>query len=88
MSEHLSVMLPEVLEADRAQRATPWWFGPNLTHADIMVACALRFVREAHGAVFDLKAWPALLNHADRCEALPPFQAHQQAFFLTPPKKD
>jgi glutathione S-transferase len=70
----------DALEADRAQRTTEWWFGPTLTHADIMVACAVGFVHEAHGEVFDMAKWPALMAHSAQCEALKEFQQHQQAF--------
>ena len=51
--------------------------------ADIMIACALRFVGEAHPALFDAR-YPALQAHAERCEALPPFRAFVQV--LAPPK--
>ena len=70
----------DALEADRAAGAGPWWFGSDMTHADIMVGCALRFVGEAHGEVFDLGLWPALRAHAALCEALPAFGAVQQPF--------
>ena len=77
----------EALEAERAAGAGPWWFGEALTHADIMVACALRFVSEAHAEVFDLAAWPALTAHAAACEAMPAFQAVQQPFFVSAPAR-
>ncbi|SAL74701.1 glutathione S-transferase family protein [Caballeronia telluris] len=70
----------DVLEADRAARATPWWFGDFISHADIAVACALCFAREAHPALFTATRWPTLIAHADRCEALPAFQAIVQPF--------
>ena len=70
----------EVLEKDRAGRASPFWFGDAINHADIAVACALRFVREAHTGVFDTVRCPALTAH---CEALPPFQEIVQP--LIPP---
>jgi glutathione S-transferase len=73
------------LEADRAGRPGPWWFGAALGHADIAAACALRFLREAHGDVFDLARWPTLAAHCARCEVLPAFQQISQAFVLTPP---
>ncbi len=73
----------EVLEKERAQVATPFWFGERIGHADIMVACALRFTGEAHPALFDAR-YPALKAHAARCEALPPFQEIVQP--LAPPK--
>lgn len=68
------------LEADRAQRTQAYWFGDAIGHADIAVACALRFVRDAHPGVFEAARWPALTKHADRCEALAPFQAISQVF--------
>ena len=46
----------EVLEKERAAVATPYWFGERIGHADIMVACALRFTGEAHPALFDGRA--------------------------------
>jgi glutathione S-transferase len=69
-----------VLEADRAARATPYWFGAALGHADIAVACALRFTTEAHPGMIDLAAYPALAAHCARCEALPVFVAVAQPF--------
>ena len=73
----------DVLEKERAQAATPFWFGERIGHADIMVACALSFTGEAHPALFDAR-YPALKAHAARCEALPPFQEIVQP--LVPPK--
>lgn len=74
----------DVLEADRAARPTPYWFGDSIGHADIAVACALRFAREAHPQVFAQTRWPSLIGHADRCETLPAFAAIVQPF--NPPK--
>lgn len=71
-----------VLDAERAARPTPWWFGDALGHADVAVACALRFLREAHPNVFDASAHPALAAHAERSEALEPFQRVQQPFHV------
>jgi glutathione S-transferase len=62
----------EVLEKERAAVATPYWFGERIGHADIAVACVLRFTGEAHPQLFDAR-YPALQAHAARCEALPPF---------------
>ncbi|WP_175940973.1 glutathione S-transferase N-terminal domain-containing protein [Caballeronia sp. BCC1704] len=73
-----------VLEADRAARPTPYWFGDSIGHADIAVACALGFAREAHPQVFAQTRWPSLIGHADRCETLPVFAAIVQPF--NPPK--
>ena len=70
----------DALESDRAARPTPFWFGAAIGHPDIAAACAIRFTREAHPAVFDAARWPRLAAHAGRCEALPPFQQIVQPF--------
>lgn len=67
-----------VLEADRAGRAGPFWFGSALSHADVAVACALRFTREAHPGRFELNSKPFLSEQTARCEALPQFCAVMQ----------
>jgi len=69
-----------VLDAERAQAGGRFWFGDGIGHADIAVACALRFVREAHPDVFDEQRWPALAAHAGTCEALPVFAEIVQPF--------
>ncbi len=71
------------LEEDRAQHKTQFWFGDQITHADIAVACVLRFTREAHAGLFDGARYPALDRHAETCEALQPFQDIVQP--LAPP---
>ena len=76
----------DALEADRAGRAGPWWFGPRIGHADIAVGCVLRFLGEAHPEVFDPARWSTLAAHGQACEALPDFQAVVQPFAVTPPK--
>jgi glutathione S-transferase len=73
----------EVLEKERAAVATPYWFGERIGHADIAVACVLRFTGEAHPALLNEARYPALTAHAARCEALPPFQEIVQP--LAPP---
>jgi glutathione S-transferase len=70
----------DALEANCAGRKTAFWFGDAIGHADIAVACVIRFTREAHAGVFDTKRWPALAAHAERCEALPPFKEIAQPF--------
>jgi glutathione S-transferase len=67
-----------VLEADRAGAQGDWWLGDRIGHADVMVACALNFLREAHPRLFDPERWPRLAAHSARCEALPAFQAIRQ----------
>ncbi len=76
-----------LLDEDRAKSGALWWFGDKLSHADIMVGCALRFIEEAHGKTFNMAQWPALTAHGVRCEDLEVFQAHCQPFKMTPPKK-
>jgi glutathione S-transferase len=68
------------LERIRAKTATTGFAGACLTHADIAVACMLRFISEAHPDLFDAAARPALAAHAARLEALPVFQAISQPF--------
>src|SRR3954451_545860 len=74
----------EVLEKERAE--APYWFGERIGHADIAVACVLRFTREAHPMLFDGGRYPALATHAARCEALSPFREIAQP--LAPPSGD
>jgi glutathione S-transferase len=76
----------DVLENERVAIATPYWFGERIGHADIAVACVLRFTGEAHPGLFDGARYPALTAHAARCEALPPFQEIVQP--LAPPSGD
>jgi glutathione S-transferase len=84
-----------VLEADRAASPGDWWIDADISagtglehaartalgigHADIMVACALNFLREAHPRLFDGARWPRLAAHSARCEALPAFQSIRQS---------
>lgn len=76
------------LEASRTRHAkSEWWFGPSIGHADITVACSLRFLGDAHPGLFDLaEGWPMLAAHAVKCEALAPFREINQPFTVTPPK--
>jgi glutathione S-transferase len=69
-----------VLDADRRARTTSYWFGDSIGHADIAVACAMRYLGEAHPGLASRGSWPALATHAQRCEALAPFRAIFQAF--------
>ncbi|MDD1527948.1 glutathione S-transferase [Bradyrhizobium sp. WBOS7] len=73
-----------VLESERAKVTTPYWLGDRIGHADVAVACVVRFTREAHPQLFDASRYPALSGHAERCEALAPFQEIVQP--LAPPK--
>ena len=67
------------LEADLATRPGPYWFGA-LSHADIAVACAWRFVTEAHPGLIDAPALPHLHALTARLEATAAFQACYQSF--------
>ena len=73
------------LEAERAGRSGPWWFGAQISHADIAVGCVLRFLAEAHPDTIDAARWPALAAHSRACEALPDFAAVVQPFYVAPP---
>ena len=75
-----------VLEKERAGVPTPYWFGDTIGHADIMVACALRFTGEGHPQLFNAARYPVLAEHAARCESLPAFQEIVQP--LAPPSGD
>jgi glutathione S-transferase len=68
------------LETDRAGRASDYWFGNRIGHADIAVAAVLRFVTEAHPSLISMGDFPALKAHAARLEALPVFQEIMQPF--------
>src|SRR5262249_293070 len=76
----------DVLEQERAAAKTPYLFGDDIAHADIALACVLRFTREAHQKLFDPSPYAALASHADKCEALAPFKEIVQP--LAPPSGD
>lgn len=63
-----------LFEAERRSQPSAFFLGDTLTHADIAVACALRFTREAHPELAERAVGPLLAAHADRCEALAVFQ--------------
>jgi glutathione S-transferase len=68
------------LEAEFAARETPFWFGTSPGHADIALACALRFAGDAHPGLIDMKAHPRLAAHAARLEATDAFRRICQPF--------
>ncbi len=84
-TERCRTQIGDVLDVLNADCPPEYWFGARVGHPDIMVACALRFLRDAHPGLFDAALWPALAAHAARCEALPAFQAVSQPF--VPPKR-
>jgi glutathione S-transferase len=73
-----------VLEKERAAVRTPYLFGERIGHSDVIVACVVRFTKEAHPHLFDAARYPALAAHGAKCEALPVFQEIMQP--LSPPK--
>lgn len=84
-AERCRAQISGVLGALEQSRGTErYWFGERIGHADIALACALRFVREAHPGAFEDARYPKLTAHAARCEALPPFQEIVQV--LSPPR--
>ncbi len=68
------------LEEDLASRPGPYWFGGQLGHADIALACALRFLREAHPGVMAELDFPTLIAFADRLEQTAVFAQISQPF--------
>ena len=70
----------EALEADRAARPGPVWLGAAIGPAAIAVACALRFVADAHPGLVAMAGFPALAAHAQKLEAMPVFGEIAQAF--------
>ena len=69
-----------VLEEERGHGRSLFWHGDRIGHADIAVACALRFLTDAHRDVVLDGPWPNLAAHAAQCEAMPVFQEIAQAF--------
>lgn len=68
------------LERERAERRGDWWSGERIGHADIALACALRFANDAHPDLVVLSDHPALEAHSARCEELEVFRAISQPF--------
>lgn len=76
----------DVIEADRAGRSSTWWFGDQIGHTDIAVACIMRLASETVGDVIDLNRWPALGRHCERCEEREDFRQINQPFYAPPAK--
>ena len=68
------------LEAEAARRPSPHWIGDALSHADIAMACAWRFVREAHPGLLAEQRLLSLVAHCAALEAMPVFRGVMQAF--------
>lgn len=74
----------DVLEELESTCGDGWWGGAAISHADIAVACTLRFLKEAHPTLFDTAKFPKLISHSERCEAMEAFSGAAQTF--SPPK--
>lgn len=68
------------LEMDRAARPGPYWFGDNLTHADIAVACTMQHLAVSHPDIEEERRTPALDSHCAMMEAMPVFKEIFQPF--------
>tara|TARA_R110002072_G_scaffold18044_4_gene67896 strand:+ start:727 stop:1350 length:624 start_codon:yes stop_codon:yes gene_type:complete len=68
------------LEIARTAQATPFWRGDAIGHEDVMVSCAVTFMRDALAGDMDLSPWQALKRHTDMCEDLPEFRQVYMAF--------
>lgn len=79
-TERCRTQIGSVMDALEADRGGRWWFDATPGHADIAVACAIRFVTEAHPSVLDVARWPKLAAHSAECELMPVFQEIAQAF--------
>lgn len=69
-----------VLNRERSERHSRFWFGDTIGQADISVACILRHLREAHPALGDLSGFPALASLVETTEAIEVFQEIAQPF--------
>lgn len=72
------------LEKQCAARNGQWLVGEAMSLADITVACSATYAREA--VPLDLAAYPHLLAHVERCEALPVFARFHVPFDAPTPK--
>jgi glutathione S-transferase len=73
----------DLLERERQAIGTPYWLGERISHADIAVACLMRFTSEAHPGLLDRARFPALHALSEQCEALPAFREIAQPFKVT-----
>jgi glutathione S-transferase len=58
-----------VLERERSDLSTRWWFGDTLSHADIAVGVVLHFLFQAAPALLNPLPIPALRAHEAACHA-------------------
>ena len=69
-----------LLERERTGRDGEFWGGPRIGHADIAIACAWRFVREAHPGLVADDTFPRLAHDAEKLERRPEFRRIAQTF--------
>lgn len=65
---------------EREAPESEFWFGPDLTHADIAVVASIGHLAGAHPDLFSAAETPRLAALCGRAEALPPFRAISQPF--------
>ena len=68
------------LEIARAAQTTHFWRGDAIGHEDVVVSCAVTFMRDALAGDMDLSPWQALKRHTDMCEDLPAFREAYMTF--------
>lgn len=73
----------DLLERERAASSTTYWLGHTISHPDIAIACALRFVQEGLPGLLDAPRYPTLIRDAAACEALPAFIEIRQPITVT-----
>jgi glutathione S-transferase len=77
--ERCATQLASALAALEAAVPSGWWGGDHPGHADIMVACMLRYLPLRLPEALVAGHHPRLARHAAACEALPAFRATQPA---------
>lgn len=63
------------LAALESRAGSPWLCGDTLTHADVMIACAIQYMHMRLPRAIPPGAFPKLTALAGTCEALPAFIA-------------
>jgi len=74
------VSLAAAVLEEAAAAATPYLAGAALSHADIAMAAAMRFVTEAHPGLVAADSIPALTRRCADLEATEPFRRIHQPF--------
>jgi glutathione S-transferase len=70
----------DLLERERGAQMSPFWFSDRQGHADIAVACAVRFLNEAHKGLVDMQRFPRIGADCAALEATPIFREIAQTF--------